>query len=371
MQLKVGAVYACMPKILVTGSEGFVGRAIVKALEASHPDFQIVGLDKAALYQEIGKKSERPLSTLPADVRHFEEVERAFADAKPDVVVHTAGVVPQLPVRYTGYGRAAVHDVNVNGTANIIKACQDFGVKILVYTSTCCVVTDDQTRAYPNFDETTPIPSKSSTYGETKAEAEALVLAADSASLSTCALRPPVIFGEDDYQLIPTLHACIAKGETKFQIGENDNLYDFMYVCNVADAHVLALDNLLSSKTAAGQAILISNGEPVTFRDLCLAVWAGFGHVPPQTIRIPASVAWFGGLVSEYRTWSSCTPATLSRGSVNDAIGTRYANIAKARKILGFEPRISLAAAVSISAEAYQKRTADMESTLPLSNGKP
>lgn len=169
--------------------------------------------------------------------------------------------------------------------------------------------------------------------------------------MHTCALRPSVILGEEDYQLIPTLHACIAKGETPFRIGTGDNLYDFTSVANVADAHVLAVENLLSTCEASGQAILISNGQPVPFRDFCLAVWGAFGHTPPFTVGIPGPVAWFAGLMSECYTWLSGTPATLSRGSVNDALGIRYANITKAREILGYQPRVDLADAVRISAE--------------------
>jgi sterol-4alpha-carboxylate 3-dehydrogenase (decarboxylating) len=83
------------------------------------------------------------------------------------------------------------------------------------------------------------------------------VLAAKDEKLSTCALRPSVIFGPGDYQLIPSLHTCIAKGETPFVIGSGENLWDVTYVSNIADAHVLAVENLLSEKTAAGEAFFI------------------------------------------------------------------------------------------------------------------
>ena len=333
----------------MTGSQGFVGSAVVRALSQKHPEYWLIGLDS----QDPKEKPEdHSVHTyFQADVRRYEEVARAFAEAKAEVIIHTAGVVPQLPVRYTGQGRAAVHEVNVKGTANVLAAAQEINVKALVYTSTCCVVTDDQTRSYPNFDESAQIPKTSSTYGETKAEAEGLVLGANSKTFSTCALRPSVILGENDYQLIPAIHACIAKGETPYVIGNGDNLYDFVYVGNIADAHVLAVEKLMSTKTAAGEAILISNGEPVTFRDFCLAVWGAFDHVPPYTVYIPAGVARFGGLLSECYTRLTGSPATLSRGSVGDAIGTRYANIAKARELLGYEPQVDLADAVRLSVE--------------------
>jgi len=151
--------------------------------------------------------------------------------------------------------------------------------------------------------------------------------------------------------MIPSVHACIAKGETPFVIGSNDNLYDFTYVGNVADAHILTVENLLTTQTAAGHAISITNGQPVTFRDFCLAIWAAFGHVPPYSIRIPTSVAWFAGLIAEFFSWLTDTPSTLSRGSVKDAAGCRYADISKARKLLGYEPRVALDAGLRRSCE--------------------
>lgn len=342
-------------RVLVTGSEGFVGTAIVRALLEQHPEYLVFGLDisRRRAVQDSGDGSpenlEKGSSFLKADVRDPEALRSAFVKARPDVVVHTAGLVPKGAARYNRKDLAIVREANVQGTANVLEASKAAGVRALVYTSTCCVVTDDLKHDYPNFDETTPIPDSLLIYGETKAEAEKLVLGTGSADFSTCALRPSVIFGEDDYQLIPSLHACILKGETPFLIGDGDNLYDFTYVGNVADAHILVVENLLSTKTAAGEAISISNGQPVTFRDFCLAVWAAFGHTPPYTVQIPRSVASFAGFLAGCYTWVSGTPATLSRGSVSDASGTRYANISKARDLLGYEPRCDLDDAVKIS----------------------
>ena len=177
------------------------------------------------------------------------------------------------------------------------------------------------------------------------------MLAASDEKLATCALRPSVLFGPRDYQLIPSIHACIAKGETPWVIGNGDNMWDVTYVTNVADAHVLAAENLLSTRTAAGEAFFISNNEPIPFRDFCLAVWAQFGHYPRFQIHIPESVAIFVGTLAEWTTWLMGTPTTLSSGSVMDAYGTRYCNGAKARNILGYEPRVGIEEGIRISCE--------------------
>lgn len=164
-----------------------------------------------------------------------------------------------------------------------------------------------------------------------------------------CAIRPTITFGPQDPLFIPTVHRCIAKRETPYILGTGQGLCDFTYVDNIADAHVLAVENLTSTKTAAGEAFFISNGEPVSFRDCCLAIWAEFGHVPRYQVRVPESVAWCAGYAAEWVSWLSGTRLGLCRGSVYDALKTRYTDISKARKILGYAPRVGLAEGLRIS----------------------
>ena len=167
--------------------------------------------------------------------------------------------------------------------------------------------------------------------------------------MATCVLRPSVIFGPGDPQLIPSLHECIQKGETPFVIGDGLNMWDVTYVDNVADAHVLAVENLLSKKTAAGRAIFISNEQPLPFRDFCLGVWKEFGHTPPFEVKIPVMIATAAGYVAEWVTWLKGSPSTLSRGSVKDACQTRYCNGLKAREILGYKPHVDVGEGIRIS----------------------
>lgn len=169
--------------------------------------------------------------------------------------------------------------------------------------------------------------------------------------MATCSLRPSVAFGPGDPQLVSTIHKCIAKFETPFVIGDGGGLYDFTYVGNVAEAHVLAVHNLLTTKTASGEAFFITNSSPIPFRAFCLAIWAHFGHIPPFEIRIPKPVAWAAGYVAEWVTYFTGSQATLSRGSVRDYCQNAYANIDKAREVLGYEPRVSLADGLKISCD--------------------
>ena len=119
-------------------------------------------------------------------------------------------------------------------------------------------------------------------------------------------------------------------------------MWDTVYVGNVAHAHVLATENLLSSKTAAGEAFFIQNNEPITFREFTLAIWKEFGHYPPFQMEIPKRLGYVVGLLAECWTRVSGTPTTISRGSVLDACAMRYASGDKAKRILGYEPLVSL-----------------------------
>jgi len=326
--------------ILITGGTGFFGAHIVTALLQQHAEVKLSVLD-------ITKPSDwRPpredIVFYQADVTRSEELLNAISEARPTVVIHSAGIVPTGSDRYSDRLRSRVFSVNVEGTKNVLNAAKAAKVRAVVYTSSIAVITDDNVTDYPNFDESMPIGSAYLIYGASKTLAESLVFAENNETLTTCVLRPSVMCGPGDTMLLPTVHACIAKGETPFIIGDASNLYDFSYVSNVADAHVLAVENLLTSKTAAGEAFFITNGEPVPFRDFCLAVWAHFGHVPKFQVRIPVGVASVVGFIAEWATWMLGTQATLNRGTVRDYTQTAYANIGKARRILGYEPRVSL-----------------------------
>ncbi|CAI7586886.1 unnamed protein product [Penicillium glandicola] len=351
-------------KVLISGGTGFVGSAIVRALAEKYPNFVITVIDQSPRRPEH-VMPER-ITCMQADIALPETLSKAFEAAKPDIVVHTAGVVPDLAERFGRRLEREVWKINFEGTRNMLDVSKHSEVEAFIYTSSCCVVIDDTRTAFPNINEEWPLALRSTIYGESKAAAEALVLNASSNKMAKCALRPSVLCGPGDYQLVPSIHACIAKYETPFLIGNGLNLWDITYVDNVADAHVLAIENLLSSRTAAGEAFFIQNNEPIVFRDFCLAIWAYFGHVPPFEIHIPKSLAYFAGLACETVTRLMGTTTTLSRGSVQDACAVRYASGNKAKDILGYEARIGIEEAIRLSCEDYASR---LGLKLPINGG--
>ncbi|KAF2090843.1 putative NAD dependent epimerase/dehydratase [Saccharata proteae CBS 121410] len=340
--------------VLITGGTGFLGSAIVDALLEHHPEFRYTVLD---LKPATSWTPPRPgISYIEADITDFEALDQELKRARPTVIVHTAGVVPAGTSRYNQKGRDAVFRVNVDGTKHMLEAAQRCGVSVFVYTSSCTVITDDVDRDYPNMDEATPTGNASLKYGQSKAAAEALVLAANKPSFQTCTLRPSMLFGPGDANLLPPVHALIGSRATAFILGPGTNLYDFTYVANAADAHVLAVDNLLATGTAAGEAFFITNDAPVPFRAFCVAVWSRFGHVPGFELAVPTAAARVLGTVADVVGRVAGVESALGAGSVKDAVGVRYASIEKARRVLGYEPRVELDEGVRLACEDFKRR---------------
>ena len=286
-------------RILVTGGYGFYGRHIIPALKEQFSEAQIYVLDKDISGEVVSELAPLVTESVEVDITSETAVIQALRVVRPHAVVHTAGINPPLRERYHRTIERLVKGVNVGGTINMLSAAREIGCKAFVYTSSCCVVTDDLHGRFANIDERWPLSRRSLMYGESKVEAEEHVLAADSQDMATCVLRPAVTFGEADYILgtcpppwyttrrsitpkhgsrignplsstasaaladllmvsVPSIHACIPKCETPFRLGDGNNLWDVVYVGNVAFAHALAVKNLLTSKSAHGEAMVSS-----------------------------------------------------------------------------------------------------------------
>lgn len=130
-----------------------------------------------------------------------------------------------------------------------------------------------------NADEALPYASRPMDYyTATKIEGERMALAANSESLATCALRPSGIFGEGDTVMVPTLVRQARAGKMKYIIGDGKNEWDLTYVGNVAQAHLLAAEQLAPGAPAAGQAFFITNQEPVPFWAFTGDLLEGLGY---------------------------------------------------------------------------------------------
>ena len=150
--------------VLITGGIGFLGTFIVEATREQHPEWDITVLDL-----NLPKVSQKNIAYEVGDVTDIASVTAIVDKVKPNVIIHTAGLVPELAGRYGREQRDKVFDINVNGTRNMLAAAKNAVVKAFVWTGSCCAVTDDMRYQYPNIDERWPTSNYSLIYGESKA----------------------------------------------------------------------------------------------------------------------------------------------------------------------------------------------------------
>ena len=178
----------------------------------------------------------------------------------------------------------------------MLHACRTHGIGTLVYTSTPSV-THRATHPVEGGNEIdTPYGTGfKAHYPTTKTVAERAVIAANGPSLATVSLRPRLIWGPGDNQLLPRLVDRARSGRLRF-VGGGHNLIDTTFVDNAAQAHLDAFDHLKPGAACAGKAYFISNGEPRPLRDVVNALLAAelcaqLGYAPAQ---IAAALARFG-----------------------------------------------------------------------------
>ncbi|PMD26722.1 sterol-4-alpha-carboxylate 3-dehydrogenase like protein [Hyaloscypha hepaticicola] len=346
-------------KVLVIGGCGFLGHHIVDLLLESYKGkFSVLDLRCT--------RNRRPDSDgvqyFDGDITSLSSILPIFEKIKPDIVIHTASpaAVGESSQSKTKLRNAMFKKVNVDGTACVIEACQKVNVKALVYTSSASVISDTESDLV-NADERWPVvtaQNQKEYYSTTKAVAEGLVLDANRSpaapSLLTCAIRPAAIFGEGDVQLIPGTLSAYTTNKTGFQLGDNNNLFDFTYVRNIAYAHLLAAYALIATSESPepipqedkvdGEAFIITNDQPVYFWDFARAVWKAAGNQKgtEHVWTIGKDVGLLLATVVEWGTWLIGKDTPFKRRVVRFSCMTRYYDCSKAKRRLGYKPIVSL-----------------------------
>ena len=115
--------------VLITGGLGFLGSAIVDAVQEQHPGWVVTVLDLTS--PDVPKPN---VTYKRGDITNAASVNTIIDSIKPDVIIHSAGLVPELAFRYGREHRDRVFNINVDGTRNILAAAKSSGVKALVWT---------------------------------------------------------------------------------------------------------------------------------------------------------------------------------------------------------------------------------------------
>ena len=324
-------------KVLITGGQGFVGRALVERFAELGHEVTCVDIVDQLFRDDV--------RFLKVDLRDADAVAKACAGM--DSVIHNASLV------HTRHNREEdVWAVNLGGTDNILEACRKNAIPRLVYMSSASAVYEG--RDVENGDETLPYSRISQApYADSKIAAEKKVLAFSGVT-RTCAIRPHVIFGAGDKRFIASIHDKARQGKLTRAIGNRDKLSDFTYIDNLVDATVAAEERLTPGSPVCGQAYFITNGEPMAFFDFIEKFIVEMGY-PPIRGKVPYWLAYGAAAIAEgidtLRGGTLNAEGTLSRFAVRYMVTHHYFNIAKARRDLGWQPKVSLSEGIKLTVQ--------------------
>lgn len=315
-------------KVLVTGGGGFLGQALCRGLVER--GYEVVSYNRG-LYPALDA-----LGVIQAQ-GDLADREAVIAAARGcEAVFHNAAKAGAWG-SYDSY-----HQANVVGTDNVLAACRALGIGRLVYTSTPSVTHRATHPVEGGTADTVPYGEGfKAPYATTKAIAEKAVLAANAPSLATVALRPRLIWGVGDNQLLPRLVARAKAGRLRF-VGDGYNKVDTTYIDNAAQAHFDAFDHLAPAAACAGRAYFISNGEPKTMRETLNSLLAAVG-APQVDKTLPFGAAYAIGAVCE-GLWHALPlkgEPPMTRFLAEQLATSHWYDMAPATRDFGYVPRVS------------------------------
>ncbi|MBL8160708.1 MAG: NAD-dependent epimerase/dehydratase family protein, partial [Anaerolineae bacterium] len=283
--------------ILVTGGAGMLGSALIRALKQDGHVVKSLDLELSP-----GHESD----SLVADIRDAAAVRSACAGM--DAVVHTIARVNQLPIK-----DPLMYAINVQGTRNVIEACQSVRVPRLVYVSSVDVVFDGT--PIVDGDETLPYPKRHlDYYGETKVLAEQAVIAANGVNgVATCSLRSSGLYGPGDRHRFPNVIPRTIESGRYTIIGDGQGRFNHLYVDNMAHACKLAVERLSLDSPLAGECYFITDHEASNFFAFFKPYLDALG-IQYRESRLPEGLAMLLARAAEqlYR-WRGGKPPLLSR----------------------------------------------------------
>jgi nucleoside-diphosphate-sugar epimerase len=236
----------------------------------------------------------------------------------------------------------------------VIAACREHGVRRLIYTSSPSVVFTGHD--LEGVDESIPYAERyDAAYPATKAIAEKLVLESNDSELATVSIRPHLIWGPGDNNILPRIHARARAGRL-FRIGPRNPLIDLTYIDNAALAHLLAASRLEPGSPISGRAYFIAQGQPVPLWDM-VNRFLDVADLPRVKRTIPRTFAVIlgGFLETLYTLFKLPGEPRMTRFLARELSTAHWYNLDAARRDLGYSPRVDIDEGMRRLAESLRR----------------
>jgi nucleoside-diphosphate-sugar epimerase len=307
-------------RALVTGATGAFGGALARRLCARGDRVRVFARSSAKL-EQLGREG---CEVYAGDLRDAAAVASAVGGC--DVVFHVGALfqTAKAPDR-------EFFEVNVGGTRHLLDAARRHAVRYFLHTSTIGV---HGSIAQPPADESAPF-APGDPYRESKLEAEQLARSYFEAGLAGCVIRPTAIYGPGDLRFLK-LFRGVQSGWFAM-LGSGSARLHMVYVDDLVDAALRCAEN----PAGLNEVFIIGGARAVTIDELVRSVAASL-HVRPPRWRLPLLPFQVLAPAVQRICRAAGVEPPLHPRRLHFFTDDRAFDISKARRVLGFQPRVDL-----------------------------
>lgn len=323
-------------KILVTGGTGFTGSHLTRRLLQKGHEVVVIDNQKGLFYDELAQMGAKIHLGSVADRTLVDQATRGC-----EVVHHVAAMF-----RKVNLPKKIYWDVNVEGTRYLLEAALKYGVKKFVNCSTCGVHGDVKQET---ADENAPI-APADYYQYTKYEGEKIASPFLGKGLKIVTLRPTAIYGPGDPERFLMLFKRVKQGRF-LMFGDGKSHYHPLYIDNLIDAFELAA----ASDKGNGEVYLIGDEKHYSLNELVSNIGQAL-NVNLKILHLPFWPLWTVALACEilYKPFRVDPP--IFRRRVDWFRQNRAFNINKAKRELGYQPKVGLKEGLAKTAQWYLEK---------------